>query len=230
MNKARSAEHRRAWLYGRVSTRKKSQAKSPAAQLRRLAHVAGLKGWAVVGRGFDRESGAKAAELLELKRGIEAIRTARANVLMVTDLDRLGGDMRQILDTARTIDECGGHLFIESHQIDTTQGGPIGRYFFHTLAAFAELRRTLQNDKIKRGVEAARRRGRTLGRPRKHYPSAKLLARAAALRAEGESLRAIVRILKGEKFSNVPPHPTLRVWLVTREKKKATRGASAGPQ
>jgi len=209
---------RRAWLYARVSTRKASQAQSPGHQLQRLAKIAALKGWAVVGRGADRVSSARAAGLVELARGIEAIRTAKANVLMVADLDRLGGTMREILDTAKVIDDLGGHLFIESYQIDTTQGGPIGRYFFQTLAAFAELRRTLQNDKIARGIATARARGRTLGRPRKHYPSAKMITRAAALRAGGESLRGIVRILKAEKFTNVPPHPTLRRLLLASSK------------
>lgn len=224
---AKAPNHRRAWLYARVSTRKASQAQSPGNQLRRLAQIAALKGWAIVGRGADRVSSARAAHLVELARGIDAIRTAKANVLMVADLDRLGGTLREILDTAKVIDDCGGHLFIESYQIDTTQGGPIGRYFFQTLAAFAELRRTLQNDKIARGIATARRRGRTLGRPRKHYPSAKLLARASVLRAEGESLRSIVRILKTEKFSNVPPHPTLRAWLVARKKKSPTASREA---
>jgi DNA invertase Pin-like site-specific DNA recombinase len=208
---------RRAWLYARVSTRKASQAQSPGHQLQRLAKIASLKGWAVVGRGADRVSSARAADLVELARGIEAIRTAKANVLMVADLDRLGGTMREILDTAKVIDGMGGHLFIESYQIDTTQGGPIGRYFFHTLAAFAELRRTLQNDKIARGIATARARGRRLGRPRLHYPSSRLIARAAELRAAAEpppGWRTVVAALKLEKFAGVPSHPVLRRWVL----------------
>jgi DNA invertase Pin-like site-specific DNA recombinase len=216
--KAKAPNPHRAWLYARVSTRKASQAESPGNQLRRLAKIAALKGWAVVGRSADRVSSARTADLVELARGIRAIQTAKANILMIADLDRLGGTMREILDTARTIDDLNGNLFIESYQIDTSQGGPIGRYFFHLLAAFSELRRTLQNDKIARGIATARARGRTLGRPRKHYPSAKMIARAAELRAEGEGLRATVRILKGEKFTNVPPHPTLRRLLLASPK------------
>jgi DNA invertase Pin-like site-specific DNA recombinase len=212
-----SPNPRRAWLYARVSTRKASQAQSPGHQLRRLAHVASLKGWAVVGRGADRASSARAADLVELARGVEAIRTAKANVLMVADLDRLGGTMREILDTAKTIDDLGGHLFIESCHIDTTQGGPIGRYFFQTLAAFAELRRTLQNDKITRGIAAARARGRRIGRPKIHYASKKLVARAAELRAStspAPGWRTVVKMLKAEKFSGVPTHPVLRRWVL----------------
>ncbi|MEO7827183.1 MAG: recombinase family protein [Allosphingosinicella sp.] len=204
----------RAWLYGRVSTRKRSQDRSPAAQLARGARLAELKGWPVVGKGTDRASSAKPDELLELARALKAIRASVANVLIVTDLDRLGGDMRQILDTAKQIDDAGAHLVIESHGIDTTQGGPIGRYFFHTMAAFAELRRTLQNDKIRRGLDAARRRGQRLGAPQQHYPTAKLIARARALRAGkgAPGFRLIARALAAEGFT-VPSHATLRRWV-----------------
>lgn len=204
----------RAWLYARVSTRKRSQDRSPANQLRRLARVAELKGWPVVGKGFDRASSADVAKLVELGRALAAIRAGTANVLIVTDLDRLGGDLRQILDTAKQIDDAGANLVIESHGIDTTQGGPIGRYFFHTVAAFAELRRTLQNEKIARGLDAARRRGQKLGPPQRWYKSARLVDRARALRAAKPPTpwRKIVTTLKREKFKDVPSHPTLRRW------------------
>jgi len=176
--------------------------------------VAELKGWPVVGKGADRASSADVAKLVELARAMKAIRAGVANVLIVTDLDRLGGDMRQILDTAKEIDDAGGNLVIESHGIDTTQGGAIGRYFFHTVAAFADLRRTLQNEKIARGLDAARRRGQKLGPPKRWYPSTKLVARARALRAGKPPTpwRTIVRTLKREKFTGVPSHPTLRRW------------------
>lgn len=193
-----------------------SQAQSPRHQIQRLTKIAALKGWDVVGRGADRVSSARPADLVELARGIEAIRTSKANILMISDLDRLGGTMRQILDTAKAIDDMRGNLYIESYQIDTTQGGPIGRYFFHMLAAFVELRRTLQNDKITRGVAAARARGRRIGRPRLHYPSLKLIARAKELRGAtpAPGWRTVVKMLKAEKFSGVPSHPVLRRWVL----------------
>lgn len=218
----------RVWNYARVSTRKKSQAHSPRRQLGSLRLVAKLKGWRVVGEGYDRISGAT-SERPELARALEAIRTGRANVLAVQDLDRLGGDMRQIIDTAKLIDDCGGNLFIESLQIDTTQGGPIGRYVFHIMAAFAELRRTFQNEKIVRGIEAARRRGRRLGRPRSHFPSRRLLARAAELLALGRSWRAICAELRAEGFKSVPPHPTLRRAVLAAAGGRRARAAAAAP-
>jgi DNA invertase Pin-like site-specific DNA recombinase len=222
---------RRAWLYARVSTRKASQEQSPRHQLQRLARIAALKGWAVVGRGADRVSSARRADLLELDRGIDALRTAKANILMISDLDRLGGTMRDILDTAQLIDELHGNLYVESYQIDTTQGGPIGRYFFHMLAAFVELRRTLQNDKIRRGVASARARGRRLGRPRLHYPAAPLIARAAELRAAVDpplGWRSVVAALKVEKFAGVPSHPVLRRWVLDGPPKIVGRPKAVG--
>jgi Putative transposase len=43
-----------------------------------------------------------------------------------TDLDRLGGDTRGILGTAKQNDDSGRHLLTASHRIDTTIGGPTG--------------------------------------------------------------------------------------------------------
>lgn len=201
---------RRVWLYGRVSTRKASQHESPAAQLDRLRRAATLKGWEVVGEGIDRLSGA--AELPELARALLALEAGTANVLAVTDLDRLGGTMGGILETADFIKAIRADLFVESFQIDTT--GPIGVFFFQVLACFSELRRTLQNDKIARGVASARARGVTLGRPVKHIPSRKLIARALELRngKAAPGWRLVARQLEAEGFKNVPPYHVLRRW------------------
>ena len=171
---------RRAWIYGRVSTRLASQAQSPEAQIERLTRIAAL--------------------------------------------DRLGGTLRGILDTAEMIGNLGGDLFVESYQIDTTT--PVGRFFFQTLAAFAELRRTLQNDKIRRGVASARARGSTLGRPRTYYPTPMIVARAADLHARGIGWRAIVRQLREEKVAGVPEHPTLRRWVLEPPPHVAAGGES----
>jgi DNA invertase Pin-like site-specific DNA recombinase len=176
----------------------------------------------VVGQSYDRVSSAR--ELPELARGLKAIQSAEANVLMVADLDRLGGTLRGILDTAEMIGNLGGDLFVESYQIDTTT--PVGRFFFQTLAAFAELRRTLQNDKIRRGVASARARGSTLGRPRTYYPTPMIVARAADLHARGIGWRAIVRQLREEKVAGVPEHPTLRRWVLEPPPHVAARGGS----
>jgi DNA invertase Pin-like site-specific DNA recombinase len=202
---------RRVWLYARVSTRKGSQDQSPAAQIDRLGRAAKLKGWDVVGQGIDRASGA--GELPELARALHALNAGTANILGVTDLDRLGGTMRGILETATAIKDLGAHLFVESFQVDTT--GPIGVFFFQVLACFSELRRTLQNDKIARGVASARARGVTLGRPIKHVPSKKLIARALELRKERIpplGWRTVARRLEAEGFKKVPPYHTLRRW------------------
>lgn len=223
---------RRVWLYGRVSTRKASQDESPTAQIDRLARAAQLKGWEVVGQGVDRASGA--GELPELRRALLELQSRKATVLAVTDLDRLGGTMRGILETAKLIKDLGADLFVESYQIDTT--GPIGVFFFQVLACFAELRRTLQNDKIARGVASARARGRTLGRPIKHVPSKKLIARAIELRKGGApppGWRTVARRLEAEGFKKVPPYHTLRRWIAPNSSDASSidvrrRGARSG--
>lgn len=74
--------------------------------------------------------------------------------------------------------------------IDTTT--PSGRLLFHVLAAIAEFERDLIRERVVAGVRRARAQGKHLGRPRIHHVD---VARVRALRAQGESWRAIGRQL-----------------------------------
>ncbi len=53
--------------------------------------------------------------------------------------------------------------------IDTTT--PQGRFFFHLMASLAQMERALMVERTKAGLEAARKRGRVVGRKRRMTPS-----------------------------------------------------------
>jgi len=53
--------------------------------------------------------------------------------------------------------------------IDTTT--PHGRFFFHLMAALAQMERELIIERTRAGLEAARTRGRVVGRKRRMTPS-----------------------------------------------------------
>jgi len=53
--------------------------------------------------------------------------------------------------------------------IDTAT--PTGRFFFHIMASLAQMERELLVERTKAGLEAARQRGRLVGRKRRMTPS-----------------------------------------------------------
>jgi DNA invertase Pin-like site-specific DNA recombinase len=64
---------------------------------------------------------------------------------------------------------------------------PSGRLMFQIIAAMAEFERALIQERVRSGLQNAKRQGRRLGRP----PLVVDKARIARLRASGASIRAI---------------------------------------
>ncbi|MBU0991740.1 MAG: recombinase family protein [Proteobacteria bacterium] len=90
------------------------------------------------------------------------------NTLIVWKLDRLGRDLRHLINTVddlRKRDVGFKVLSGAGAQIDTTTVN--GRLCFGIFAALAEFERELIIERTRAGLEAARARGRKGGRPRK---------------------------------------------------------------
>ncbi len=187
----------RAVTYGRVSTAKRSQSTSIRRQLSDLGELARRRGWPVVAKYSDRLSGGNdqrpglAAAVAEIVKG-------RAEVLMVDALDRLGRNVRHILETVDTVEGAGGNLFVVDLGIDTST--PAGRMCLTVLATLAEYLRRDNVRKVLAGIAFARKKGIRLGRP-PAMPAA-VLARAVSLRRSRPrpSWRQIVRTLKAERL------------------------------
>lgn len=88
------------------------------------------------------------------------------NTLLVWKLDRLGRDMKHLVNL---IDELNhkkiGFKVLSGAEIDTTTVN--GRLVFGIFAALAEFERELIRERTQAGLLAARARGRNGGRPRK---------------------------------------------------------------
>lgn len=93
------------------------------------------------------------------------------DVLVVWKLDRLG---RSLLHLVQLVEELKARsvglkvLTGEGATIDTTR--PEGRMILAVFAAMAEFERDLIRERTKAGMQAAKRRGRHVGRPRKLTP------------------------------------------------------------
>lgn len=97
----------------------------------------------------------------ELDRVMDQLRPG--DTLVVWRLDRLGRSIRQLIDQLSVLQERGIGFKSLQEAIDTTSPG--GRLVFHVFAALAEFERDLIRDRTKAGLDAARARGRTGGRP-----------------------------------------------------------------
>lgn len=85
--------------------------------------------------------------------------------LCVWKLDRLGRSTVHLLLLLDELRKRGVDFVSLTQGIDT--GTPIGRMVYGQLALFAEFEREQIRERTKAGMEAARRRGKHIGRPRK---------------------------------------------------------------
>ena len=102
------------------------------------------------------------------------------NTLVLWKLDRLGRDLRHLVNTVEDLRVRGVGLKVlagAGAQIDTTTAN--GRLAFGIFAAFAEFERELIAERTQAGLAAARARGRLGGRPRKMDRATLQMAMAA---------------------------------------------------
>lgn len=95
-------------------------------------------------------------------------------------LDRLGRDLRHLVNTVHDLTERGIGLKVltgEGSAIDTTTAS--GKLVFGIFAALAEFERELISERTKAGLASARARGHKGGRPYKMTPAKVRLAMAA---------------------------------------------------
>jgi DNA invertase Pin-like site-specific DNA recombinase len=94
----------------------------------------------------------------------DALEFARSgDTLIVWKLDRLARSMKQLIETVETLRVRGIGFRSLTEALDTTTAQ--GRLVFHMFGALAEFERSLIRERTQAGLAAARRAGRTGGRP-----------------------------------------------------------------
>lgn len=109
---------------------------------------------------------------------IKALRDG--DTLVVWKLDRLGRNLRHLVNTVQDLQSDGIGLRVLTGQgvaIDTTT--PAGKLVFGIFAALAEFERELISERTRAGIAAARARGRSGGRKPKMTAAKVRLAQAA---------------------------------------------------
>ncbi len=89
----------------------------------------------------------------------------KVDLVLVWRVDRA---FRSVLDAANTLERLRGWgVGLRSYQepwLDTTS--PFGEALYYITVAYAQLERGILRERVKAGMERARREGRTFGRPR----------------------------------------------------------------
>src|SRR5688500_6336174 len=110
---------------------------------------------------FEEKASGAQRERPELQAALAYMR--QDDTLVVWKLDRLTRSLKQLIETVEALGLQGIGLRSLTEAIYTTTSG--GKLVFHLFAALAEFERGVIRERTLAGLQAARARGRTGGRP-----------------------------------------------------------------
>lgn len=159
----------------------------------------------------DKASG-KQDDRPQLAACLKALRAG--DTLLVWKLDRLGRDLRHLVNVVHDLTDRGVGLKVLTGQgaaIDTTTAS--GKLVFGIFAALAEFERELISERTKAGLASARARGRKGGRPYKMTP-AKVRLAAASMGQPGTNVGELCKelgVTRQTLYRHVSPTGELRL-------------------
>lgn len=189
-------------IYARVSTLGKGQ--DVDLQLAELRRYATARGWEAVEYVDEGVSGGKNSRPA-LDKMMKAVKGKSVDAVVVWKMDRLGRSLVHLLHLLNEFQELGVAFVSLRESIDMTTAA--GKLMAHLLGAFAEFEKDLIKERVKAGLENAKRKGQRLGRPstvpldrakviRLHLADPSLSIRAIAKKAKVSPATA-QRILAG---------------------------------
>ena len=157
----------------------------------------------------------RASGKTEARPGLDALKKAlrEGDTLVVWKLDRLGRDLRDLVNTVHDLTQRGVGVRVLTGQgaaIDTTT--PSGKLVFGIFAALAEFERELISERTKAGLASARARGRKGGAPFK-MTAPKLRLAMAAMGKPGTRVGDLCKelgVTRQTLYRHVAPDGTLR--------------------
>ena len=177
-------------LYVRVSTSNQTTEN----QRHDLERVASLRGWTIV-KVFadDGISGSKGrSDRPALDSLLKAAVQRNFDLIAVWSIDRLGRSLQHLIETVNELQAVGVDLYIHQQAIDSST--PSGKLAFSIFGAFAEFERELIRERVRAGLQRAKRNGVKLGRP----TNLDEITRSAVhkMRAQALSIRKIASELR----------------------------------
>lgn len=139
---------------------------------------------------FEEKASGARTDRPELKKLLDHVRAG--DTVVVWRLDRLGRSLSHVVQTAEDLHKRG--VMIRGLNDGVDYSTPTGKMIAAILAALAEYERTLIAERAQVAREAARARGKQVGRPR--VISTEQLESIQAMQAAGQSMPTICKILK----------------------------------
>jgi len=177
-------------FYVRVSTGRQTSDN----QLEELQRVALLRDW--TGNTVYADDGISGAKSRSDRPALDALLKAAVrrefDLVAVWSIDRLGRSLQHLVETVNELHSVGVDLYIHQQALDTST--PAGKLAFSVFGALAEYERELIRERVKAGLERAKRAGTKLGRP--SNLNASVRAAIVELRARDLSIRRIAAQLR----------------------------------
>lgn len=186
-------------IFARVSTNIQDYER----QVNELTAVAQNNNWMVAATFCEKISGAKKnTERMELTRMIDYVRANNINIVLVTELSRLGRDTLQVLEVIEQFNKLGISLFIQNYHIETlNENGTINamsQFLITILAEVARMERKTIRERVESGYKNYRANGGKVGRKEGYRKSdidmKEQYAEEIRLLRKGISLRNISKI------------------------------------
>lgn len=186
-------------IFARVSTSIQEYER----QVNELTALAQQNNWSVAATFCEKISGAKKnSERAELSRMIDYARAHKINMILVTELSRLGRDTLQVLEVIEQLNELGISLYIQNYHIETlNENGSINamsQFLITILAEVARMERKTIRERVESGYKNYRANGGVVGRKQGYRKSddemREQYAEEIRLLKKGISLRNISKI------------------------------------
>lgn len=149
-------------IYARVSTSDKDQ--NPETQLIHLRDYCIAQGWEVYKEYVDTASASDVAHRTAWRELMDDAAKRKFKAVLVFKLDRAFRSVKNMHDTLHTWELLGIAFKSQREQFDTSTS--VGRLMLNMLASFAEFELELIRERVKAGMERARRQGKRIGRPK----------------------------------------------------------------
>ncbi len=149
-------------IYARVSTSDKEQ--DPETQLMPLRDFCAAQGWKVAAEYVDHASANDQAHRTRWRDLLDDAAKRKFKTVLVFKLDRAFRSVKHMHDTLAAWEIAGVCFQSVREQFDTSTA--LGRLLLNLLASLAEFELELIRERVKAGMDRARRQGKHIGRPR----------------------------------------------------------------
>ena len=148
-------------LYARVSTSDREQ--DPETQLLVLRDYCESKGWMIVEEFVDEGSARDLRRRTSWRKLLDLSYRRQFAAVVVMKLDRAFRSVKDMHDTLGAWERVGVSFLSVHEAFDTST--PVGRLMMNLLASVAEFELEMIRDRVRAGMDRARREGARIGRP-----------------------------------------------------------------